>query len=97
MTKELLKFTLRDAFLVLLLPFVIYSILIVLLKKTPLENALWLWNASIFISEAIGFVFLALKYGYYSILIGLVYLPGMYFLMSWYTLRFVGLVFGDWL
>ena len=97
MTKEILKFNLRDAFFIFLIPFLVYSILIIILKKTPLENILWLWYASIFISEAVGFVFLALKYGYYSILIGLVYLPVMYFLMDWYALRFVGLVFGDWL
>ena len=96
MKKEIFQFSFWDVFRIFLIPLLIFSVFVVVLKTTTLQNNPRFWDVSNFISVGVGFFFLAKKFKYYSILIGLVYLPAMYFLMDrWYPQLFVALFFGD--
>jgi hypothetical protein len=61
MKKDSLQFSIKELFQILLVPFLIYTVFVILLKSTTLQNILWLWYASTLTSEAVAFPFYSKK------------------------------------
>ncbi len=95
MKKQFSQFSILELFLILALPFLVYVALVCILKSTSLQNLSWLWILSGVASELVGFVFIVKKFNYYSILIGFLYFPILYFFLHWSGFAIAGLIFGD--
>ncbi len=97
MKKQYSQFSIWELFLILVLPFIVYAALVCILKSTSFQNVSSLWIISGLVSEAVGFVFVVKKFNFYSLLIGLLYFPVLYFFLHWFGFAVAGLVFGDFL
>ena len=79
----------------LLVPFVLQAVFLVVqrtLQLVPADVA----DFSLYLSEIIGFLFLAFEFRWYSVPMGLAYFPAMTFLLIGFSLDFVGHVYHDW-
>ncbi len=82
------------------IPFLVQALLLTILR--PLSNlGPDIGNIGFFaplLSSIVGFVFVTrLMTGIQKIMVGFVYFPVMYLLLMFFSLGFIGRVYGDWL
>ena len=83
------------------IPFVLQTVLIVLLMAIPPyvfeygKSVELVGRSSMFVSTAVGMMFLARALRMWAIPAGLLYVPVMFFILVGYTLSFVCVVYSD--
>ena len=85
---------------IVLAPFLVQAVLVAIDNRAPLDQLLRLkeplhvFLATSLVSVGIGFIFLIRELRWYSLIVGIAYLPGMAWLLFYFTFAFNAAVFG---